>query len=92
MWRKPLNSAALTTTTHKKPKKCVRWDRYSSKGSNDQQVQDQDDPILAAFMQRRPQNSAALATTTYRKSERVSNGTGTQVQDVWNFGPMSPVQ
>ena len=30
-------------------------------------------------MWRRPPNSAALATTTHRKSERVSDGTGTQV-------------
>ena len=36
--------------------------------------------FLAAFMWRRPLNSAALATTTHRKSEKVSNGTDTQVR------------
>ena len=36
--------------------------------------------FLAAFMWRRPQNSAALATTTHRKSERVFDGTSTQVR------------
>ena len=36
--------------------------------------------FLAAFIWRRPLNSAALATTTHRKSEKVSDGTGTQVR------------
>ena len=35
--------------------------------------------FLAAFMLRRLLNSVILATTTHRKSERVFNGTGTQV-------------
>ena len=35
--------------------------------------------FLTAFMWRRPLNSAALATTTHRRSERVSDGTDTQV-------------
>ena len=36
--------------------------------------------FLAAFMWRRPLNSTTLATTTHKKSERVSDGTGTQVR------------
>ena len=36
--------------------------------------------FLAAFIWRRPLNSATSATTTYRKSEKVSDGTGTQVK------------
>ena len=36
--------------------------------------------FLAAFMWRKPSNSVALATTTHRKPERVSDGTGTQVE------------
>jgi len=42
MWRRPLNSATLVTTTHKKPERVfdgtdtqVR-DKYSSKGLDDQ--------------------------------------------------------
>ena len=35
--------------------------------------------FLVAFMWRRPMNSVALATTTHRRSERVSDGTDTQV-------------
>ena len=36
--------------------------------------------LLAAFMWRRPLNSIALATTTHRKPQRMSDGTGTQVE------------
>ena len=36
--------------------------------------------FLAAFMLRRLLNSVILATTTHIKSERVFNGTGTQVK------------
>ena len=36
--------------------------------------------FLATFMWRRLLNSAILATTTHRKSEKVSDGTGTQVR------------
>ena len=36
--------------------------------------------FMAAFMWRRLLNSSTLATTIYRKSERVSNGTSTQVR------------
>ena len=36
--------------------------------------------FLATFMLRRPLNSVALATTTHRKSERMSDGTDTQVR------------
>ena len=35
--------------------------------------------FLATFIWRRPLNSAVLATTTQRMSERVSDGTSTQV-------------
>ena len=50
MWRRLLNSATLATTNHKKPKRVfdgtgtqVR-DKYSSKGPDDQKVQDEDGP------------------------------------------------
>ena len=36
--------------------------------------------FLAAFMWRRPLNSVTLVTTTHRKAERLSDGTGTQVE------------
>ena len=35
--------------------------------------------FLAAFMWRKPMNNAGLATTIHRRSERVSDGTSTQV-------------
>ena len=41
MWRRPLNSAALVAPTHKGPVG-VRWDKYSSSGLDDQQVEGQD--------------------------------------------------
>ena len=38
MLRRPLNSVALATTTHRETREGVWWDRHSSEGSNNQQV------------------------------------------------------
>ena len=38
MLRRPLNSVALATTTHREIRKGVWWDMHSSEGLNDQQV------------------------------------------------------
>ena len=38
IWREPVNSAVLATTTHKKMEGGVQWDKHSSEGPDRQQV------------------------------------------------------
>ena len=38
MWRGPVNSAVLATTTHRRLKGGVRWDKHSIKGLDDQKM------------------------------------------------------